>query len=155
MYIGGVFLVVFLIIGLFALAVLYEQTTCFDGLQNGDEIGIDCGGVCGELCDFQVTDPVVLWNRLFEIAPGVYSAIAFVENPNVVAHAHNVPYVFSLRDERGMLVATASGDIYLPPASSVAIFERSFNVASEIRKEYFLNLLMLPIGNQPHISLQP
>ena len=23
-----------------------EQPTCFDGLQNGDETGIDCGGIC-------------------------------------------------------------------------------------------------------------
>ncbi|MBN2497104.1 MAG: hypothetical protein JXR96_21100 [Deltaproteobacteria bacterium] len=29
---------------------LYPRPSCFDGLQNGDEQGVDCGGICAQPC---------------------------------------------------------------------------------------------------------
>ena len=26
------------------------SVTCNDGIQNGDEVGVDCGGSCGRFC---------------------------------------------------------------------------------------------------------
>ena len=44
----------------FLFFLLYETPTCFDGKQNQEEIGIDCGGPCVRLCVFQVEELSVL-----------------------------------------------------------------------------------------------
>ena len=79
-----------LVVGFIAYRVLYEAPTCSDGVQNGDEEGVDCGGACDRVCSFQAVDPIVLWERFFEVGPGVYNTVALIENPNVNTIARDV-----------------------------------------------------------------
>ena len=30
--------------------MIMDSETCIDGIQNQDEMGIDCGGICRESC---------------------------------------------------------------------------------------------------------
>ena len=32
----------------------YDGATCLDKMKNGDEVGIDCGGSCGSVCEHDV-----------------------------------------------------------------------------------------------------
>jgi len=106
------------IVAAIAFGVFYFYTnhpaTCFDGIQNQNEIGIDCGGPCTKLCSATVLMPVVLWSRLFTLAPGVYSAVAYVENPNANAQAFSVPYTFNFYNSTGLLLGSRSGTAYIP-----------------------------------------
>ena len=72
----------------------YQRATCTDNIQNQNEEGVDCGGVCAKLC---VAPPVTaLWSRAVRIAPGVYHAVALVKNPKSDALGIGLPYSFSL-----------------------------------------------------------
>lgn len=123
MYLGGIGFVLLIIIVWIGFVVLYDAPTCFDGQQNGDETGVDCGGSCERICSFEATDPIVRWNRFFEVSPGVYNAVALVENPNTNAQARSVPYTFALRDADNILVFERTGQTDISPERLVPIFE--------------------------------
>jgi len=122
-YIGGTLLVVFLVLVWIGFSVWYESPTCFDEKQNGDEDGVDCGGSCERICSFQAVDPVILWSRFIETVPGVYSAVALIENPNVNSEAKNVSYTFKLRDTENVLVYERKGTDNIPAQQLLSIFE--------------------------------
>lgn len=122
-YLIGTLAVLFVLIYVPFLLFWYEKPTCFDGKQNGDEVGIDCGGSCSQLCSNEVERPIVLWTRVFRVVPGVYSAVAYVENPNPTSEAPAVPYEFTFYDEGGNVVHTTTGATFIPQGSRFAVFE--------------------------------
>src|SRR6266404_4042388 len=73
---------------------IYSPATCFDGVQNGRETGVDCGGVCSLLCKGDAIVPVVLWAKSFNVTGSVWNAVAYVQNSNITSSAQNVPYTF-------------------------------------------------------------
>lgn len=114
-----VFFTVSILLGVF----FYEEPTCFDKKQNGDEIGVDCGGKCELLCNFSTTDPIIHWVRYFKIADGIYSVIAYVENQNTDASVKNLPYVFKLYDSRGVVIVEKEGITNLNSKQIIPITE--------------------------------
>jgi len=91
--------------------------------KNGDEAGVDCGGSCRQICDFQRPEPVILWSRINRVVPGVYNATAYVENTNLDVGVPQASYSFRLYDETGILVAERQGVTFVPPSKTFAIFE--------------------------------
>jgi Mg-chelatase subunit ChlD len=100
----------------------YQPPTCFDGLQNGDELGIDCDGSCVRICAAGVMPPTVRWTASFPSLPGQYNAVAYVENTNQGAGTPELNYTFELYDASG-LIAERSGTTVLPPDSAYPVFE--------------------------------
>lgn len=104
------------------MVYFYNPATCFDGSQNGDERGVDCGGACVRICAFDVATPRVEWARAFQITDNQYNAVAYVENRNREAAATEVPYVMKIYDNDG-LITEREGVTILPPDSVYPIFE--------------------------------
>lgn len=96
--------------------------SCFDNIQNGGEVGVDCDGSCVRICAVSVISPQVQWAESFRIIDGQYNAVAYVENKNNVAATPNLNYTFKLLD-RGEVIAERSGHTILPPNSVYPIFE--------------------------------
>jgi len=115
------FVIVFLVLAIAAFLVFYEEPTCFDKKQNGNETGIDCGGNCDLLCNTATVDPIIHWVRYFKIAEGLYSVIAYVENQNTNAAVKNVPYSFKLYDNLGVKLAEKNGLVNLNPRQIIPI----------------------------------
>ncbi len=139
-YIGGVIIVIaaFATIGYFEF--IYKAPTCFDGNQNGDERGVDCGGACSRVCAFDVTEPTVLWAQAFRVTEGQYNAVAYVENRNQNVGAPEVKYTFTLYDDRGAVITTRSGATFLPPDSVYPIFEGRIPVGTKEPARTFLEI---------------
>ncbi len=118
-------LAIFIALGLVLTGVwfafFYHQATCFDGIQNQDETGIDCGGSCQKLC--AVPRVSALWTRAVQAGPGVYHAVALVKNPLTDAGTVSLPYTFSLYDNNNVLVAERSGTMYLGAGEVAPLFE--------------------------------
>ncbi len=100
----------------------YTPATCFDGLQNDLELGVDCGGGCVRICAFTVEKPSIKWAESFRITDGQYNAVAYVENTNLEAATPELGYTFSLYDG-DELIASRRGTTILPPNSVYPIFE--------------------------------
>jgi len=103
--------------------ILKRQPTCFDGRNNGEETGVDCGGSCSLLCVFEVEEPVVLWSRVFPAGPDHFHALAYIENRNKDAATMRATYTFELRDNENRIIADRTGEAFIPPLGRTAIFE--------------------------------
>jgi hypothetical protein len=117
--IGGI---LFVALGIYLGINLYHPPSCFDLKRNQGEVGVDCGGPCDVLCTSQTQELSTLWARPFEVSPGWWSALAYVENPNFDAQAQDVPYKFQLYDKSGVLIVERTGTTFLGGDAVVPVF---------------------------------
>lgn len=114
--------------------------TCFDGLQNQDERGVDCGGTCGTVCVAEYHPEALVAQELAFVPGGdrsVYDVIAKVHNPNDVLGASTFRYVIILKGAAGDVVATKSGSGFILPQETkdflvVNLFTSADPVTAEI-----------------------
>lgn len=130
-YLSIVFAVVFVFIILPIFAVFYQKPTCYDGKKNGDETGVDCGGSCQVLCSFEALDPIVLWSRAFKVSTGIYSAVAYIENPNINSESF-ATYIFKLYDENNVLITSKENRTFIPKNKVFAVFEPNLETQSKV-----------------------
>ncbi|MFT7557738.1 MAG: hypothetical protein ACI83D_000406 [Planctomycetota bacterium] len=97
--------------------------TCFDGRQNSEEMGVDCGGGCALLCREQTRDLVVLWHVPLRVTDGLYNAVAYIENQNAAAGIQELLYRFRLYDEQDQVITEKEGSISIPPNQRIGVFE--------------------------------
>lgn len=129
---GVGFLALLTLISVGTFFALYEDTSnCFDGIQNGLERGVDCGGACVRICSIDVLQPKILWAKSFKISDGQYNTVAYVENLNEIASVEALQYTFQLFNN-GTLVAERKGQTVLPPDSVYPIFEGRIKVDDSI-----------------------
>lgn len=103
-------------------AYWYKAPTCFDETQNGEERGVDCGGICKRVCEFEITPPKALWTEAFKIIDGQYNVVAYIENRNTSVGSPALKYTFKLYDAAGVIIER-TGTTVLPPDSTYPIFE--------------------------------
>ena len=118
-------------VGLVAIPVFfffYKAPTCFDGIQNGNEQGVDCGGSCQRLCASSFLSPDIAWTRFEQVAPGLYNEAAYIINPNISGEARNVPYHIALYDDQGVLITDTAGVVTLPPHRNTLAFKGAVSV---------------------------
>ena len=126
--------VVLLVVGGFTFwhysAQIFVTPTCTDGVKNGDETGIDCGGtMCTALCAAEVRNPTILWYRSFPVTSTVYNAAAMIENKNSGA-TRALPYEFRLYDKDNILLARRDGVAVVPPLGRYVIVETGITVGA-------------------------
>jgi len=108
----------------FAVITQIPEPTCTDGLQNGEEGGVDCGGACEVQCLGEIpTQPKRLWQRYFLVRPGVYDVGAMIENTNLFIGARDFSYKMKLYDSENVLLAEREGRTFLLPKDRTFIFE--------------------------------
>ena len=127
---------VFALLAIFISLPLYyffhKTPTCFDNTKNQDEKGVDCGGACTRLCPSDISAPIVLWQRSFEVVPGVYNAVAYIQNPNVLSRVDNVGYVFRVYDKDNAMITERTGRTFLPANETFAVFESGIRTGSRV-----------------------
>jgi len=121
-YVFGLFIVLALMCSVLYFKYGYAEPTCFDGIQNGGERGIDCGGTCQNICSIDIQMPVVLWAESFNITKGQYNAVAYIENRNQTIGSPALTYTFRMYDSAGLIVER-QGTSVLPPDGVYPVFE--------------------------------
>ena len=140
MYGAGVGVFLLMLLSLSYWLFFYAAPTCFDGKMNGAERGIDCGGGCALVCATDVTEPKVLWAQAFEIVPGLYNAVGYVENRNLVEGTEELRYTFKLLDSTGATITEVRGTTFVPPDSVYPIFEGRIDTGGRQVARTFLTL---------------
>lgn len=136
-YLGGVAVTLLVFVGVPLFLYFYESPSCFDGSRNGGELDIDCGGSCQRLCSAQVSDPVVRWSRAFEVTPGNYSAVAYIENPNPKAAVFDAPYIFQLFDAEGLIITERRDSTFLLPNRITPVFVSNIDIGNRVPAQTF------------------
>ncbi len=132
LYIFSIVLFLAIVGFLIILPTLNKPPTCSDGIQNGDETGIDCGGSCPDACLSQVIPVTYLWTRTFEVVPGRYNAVAYIANHNKNYAAEKVSYRFRFADANNVYVGQRVGTTFIPPGTNFAVFEPAIDVGNSI-----------------------
>lgn len=121
---GGIFLVVVVLFSsLIFWKVFYQSPTCSDGIKNGDEKSVDCGGSCKNLCTSDALNPIVMWSKIFNVSGDVYTIVSYVENPNINSINRSAKYQFKVYDENDKVVTTIDGETTIPKGKKFAVFE--------------------------------
>lgn len=112
-----IYIFAFLGMGLGMYMWLRPAATCFDGKQNQNEGGIDCGGICSQMCIENVTgQPLVIEEATaFLAGEGSYDAVMRVTNPNNAVGAKTFRYRLELLDARGQVVGETKGESWVLP----------------------------------------
>lgn len=135
MYILGFF---FVIILLFTYPMIFKKATCFDGKQNGQETGIDCGGSCSVICSNEVYTPIVVWSRGFQVTNNIYNLVALVENQNKNAATQEISYEFRAYNQDNIFIGRREGSTFLPANQQFLIFEPKFDgIENEVKSVSF------------------
>ena len=111
-----------LVIGGISLGVYYfgytTSPTCFDGIQNGKEEGVDCGTLaCGQVCPPAIMPIVVNYVKYFKVNENDYDFVAQVFNPNSDYGASSVNFNLEISDSSGSL-KEKPGTTYLRPGQT-------------------------------------
>ena len=126
----SILIVTFLII---AYVFFNKAPTCFDGIKNQGEAGIDCGGPCSILCKAGYVNPKILWTAKSKVlASGTYNILVYAENPNIDAGVYSAGYSLKLYDQSGNLLSEKLGTTYIPPNNRFAIFVDGINIYDKV-----------------------
>ncbi len=127
----AVFAAIFLSIILFAYEKMKPAPSCFDGIQNQNEEGVDCGGVCAKKCDIKAQDLVVQQSGFVPSgAVNTYDVYGQVENPNNSFGGSEFSYTFNLKDVNGKIIATKQGKGFILPAETKYVIEIGLQTTS-------------------------
>lgn len=96
--------------------------TCGDGIQNQDEAGIDCGGVCEKECPpaplpSDVQSIQTAWVKAVASDVNAYDLVAKIINPNKYWGIESFDYEISVKDNAGAIILTKTGKSYILPDS--------------------------------------
>ncbi len=130
LYAGAAAGILILLVAYPIYRVVYPTPTCTDQKQNGDEFGVDCGGVCLLYCPMQIKEPRVVWVKAFLVSTGFYDVGVYVENPNRNAGVRNARYIVRIFDGAGEILADRAGAIEIAPNSTALIFEGNFALST-------------------------
>jgi hypothetical protein len=83
-------------------------------------------------CLSQVDQISVLWARAFQVIPGHYNAVAYLENHNKNAAIDKISYRFRFADSNNVYIGKREGSTFIPPGGKFAIFEPSLDVGNSI-----------------------
>ncbi|MFA6586283.1 MAG: hypothetical protein WCS86_03950 [Candidatus Paceibacterota bacterium] len=149
----GVLIVFFLVFGFLLISpYMNAMPSCTDNKQNGDEAGIDCGGSCVKPCSFQVDQVSILWSRTFQVIPGRYNAVAYLENHNKNAVIDKIKYNFRFADKDNIYIGKREGETYIPASGKFAIFEPGIGVGNSIPVYTTFEFTETPIWNTESVD---
>lgn len=100
------------------LLFLRPGASCFDGIQDQGEQGVDCGGPCARQCASVNTQPIVPLGGVsfFSPLPGSESVLVKLENANASSGASSFDYAITLYGTDGSTtVASIQGSSFIYP----------------------------------------
>ena len=123
----SVYAIIFLLLVYGVYSWTRPEQTCFDGIQNQNEQGVDCGGICGKKCEIVAEHELIVEGAGF-VESGLaekYDLFAVIDNPNQTLGSENFNYKFIVRDSQGLVIALKEGSGFILPGETKYIIENN------------------------------
>lgn len=111
------------------------NASCFDGIKNQGEEGIDCGGNC-KSCN-EANKLEVFEVSFIPTKEGLVDVLAEVRNDNFSYGIDQFSYTFELYGKENNLVATKKGNTFILPNSTKFIIEQAVKITSLPKRAEF------------------
>lgn len=122
-----------LVVGAIYLGVYWffgrPATTCFDNIQNQNEIGIDCGGSCIS-CDLKNIKPLSVGDTSVFQVKNLSSALFRISNPNINYGSDNFKYKINFYDFNDKLVESIDRSSFIYAGENKNMVEAGIDVGS-------------------------
>lgn len=117
--------------------------SCFDGIQNNGEQGVDCGGPCAKVCTPIDMQPIsVIGNvQTFVTSGKNITFLAQVSNPNSNFAAKSFDYSFNIYDASGTEIQSIPGTSFIYGGEAKYLLVPNQQISSSSNK------VMLVISN--------
>lgn len=103
----------------------FTQATCEDGIQNQNEVGVDCGGSC-EACVGLPQAPELVQTPIFIAGEGGHIDLLFaIKNRNPQWGLKKLPYTIVLQDSEGGRIGERTGSTFLLPLEEHFVVEQA------------------------------
>ena len=129
-YIGIFSLIPIAIVVYFVFRVV-PDATCFDNKKNQGEEKVDCGGPCAP-CLENLSEPVILWTRLFKLADGLYEVATLIENTHNFAASDRFFYRMKIYNEDNILIGLKEGETFINPNEKFLVLDPTFTTGERI-----------------------
>ncbi len=125
---------------------------CHDNIQNQDEKGVDCEGVCAVVCDPPIIPEAVdrvkiEWVRAVASGVGSYDLAAKIKNPNEYWGLRRYDYQFIAKDDAGKSVLVSKGESYLLPD------DYDYVIALSVKSGFLPQNIEFVISNEDWVSV--
>lgn len=119
------FFLILLSISIFAYFKYQEYKTpipsCNDNIQNQDEKGIDCEGICVIICKNNIRPIKSLYTKIIPSKYGVYDIVSMIENTNIGKSTGLQAYKIKIYNTNREKIKEIEGEIYIPDATRFPI----------------------------------
>lgn len=128
----------FIIIGLSYFAYFKYQVyktpiqSCKDNIQNQDEKGVDCEGVCVIICKNNIRPIKSLYTKIIPSKYGVYDIVSMIENVNVGKSTGQQAYKIKIYNANREQIKVIEGKVYISDAIKFPIILLGQNINSKI-----------------------
>jgi hypothetical protein len=132
--IAVVYLVIFALFLWWVYAIfLRVPQTCSDDIKNQDEVMVDCGGVCGGVCQEKVPvkDMMVQEKAVVYGGQNESDVLIKVYNPNDLYGAESFRYTVTIKDAMGATVAQKSDTSFILPKETKYLIQIGLPIASD------------------------
>jgi len=131
-----IYIFLFIGVGTGLYFLLRPAPTCFDGKQNQNETGIDCGGVCANACLETATGESLVVREVTALPVGddTYDVVGRIYNPNNTVGAESFTYTIRLLDASGTEVGSTSQTGWVLPQETKSLLVFSLPASSKPSK---------------------
>ena len=114
---------------------LIPEPSCFDNLQNQDETGNDCGGVCID-CELKnIKSITVVRKEIVKATASKTSVLVEIENQNQNYGTGDIPIVITLLDSEGKEIARKEQRSFILPKEKKYFAEVGLDIVYSTIKE--------------------
>jgi len=128
---GIFFTIVFFIVAISFVNKGAGPVSCFDGVKNQDETGVDCGGAMCKPCQGVFTEDIQVLSSNFILFNERYDAVAEVKNPNSQYGTSDLEYSFKFYDKDNNFISEKSGRSYILAGETKYIMENNFAIEGD------------------------
>jgi len=134
----GIYVLIFALLMLLVYSCVKNKASCIDKIQNQNEEGVDCGGVCPACMNIEAQDIVTKEQGFLNTGQnGNYDLYAKINNPNTQVGSKKFEYEFILYDQSGNQVAQRNGTGFILPSEDKYLVVNNVPSASEPSKMDF------------------
>ncbi len=128
-----IYLAIFLLFSLSLYSYFKPRPSCFDGKQNQNEKGIDCGGVCTKECDIVKAQPLII-GKTGTVPSGIegkYDFYAYITNPNTTFGSKKFTYTLKFKNLAGEVIMTKNESGFILPMERKYLIIENINLPSQ------------------------
>lgn len=152
-FFGFLFFILIALAGYFILGKIFIPVpNCHDNIQNQDEKGVDCEGICAVACDPPIIPEAVdrvkiEWVKAVASGVGSYDLAAKIKNPNEYWGLRRYDYQFIAKDDSGKPVSVSKGETYLLPN------DYDYVIALSVKSGFLPQNIEFVISNEDWVSV--